>query len=411
MKILIFSQFFPPEMEPTGFMFNSFSIHLAKSKRVSHVEVICGFSNFPEGKFNDRKWYSFFRTRNKSGVKISNVFVIPSNNKSNLKRIINYTSYLITAFIKGIFSKKPDIIVASSPPIFAAIAALIVAKLKRAKFILDIRDIWPESAVQMGSISNVKIIKILEYFEKVLYKNADLITVATPGMINIVRSKIPEKEIKIEYIPCGVSIPDEQDVLAKGGNPFDEEDHNKFCVLYAGLHGHAQKLSTIIDAANILRDRSDIVFYFIGAGPNKDFVVDYANDLMLTNVRFLPPVSRDLIRRYYVFAGCGIVPLQDLNIFKNVFPSKTFELMSYGVPSIVGVGGEIAKVIDKSKAGISVSPEKAKSYVAAIERYSSDTNYRLEAKNNAYKTAKSDFDYDVINENFEDLLYEVFETK
>ena len=78
---------------------------------------------------------------------------------------------------------------------------------------------------------------------------------------------------------------------------------------------------------------------------------------------------------------------------------------------LVGVGGEIAKVIDKSKAGISVSPEKAKSYVAAIERYSSDTNYRLEAKNNAYKTAKSDFDYDVINENFEDLLYEVFETK
>ena len=407
MRVVIFSQFFPPEMEPTGFMFHSLSMHLAKSHKIENIEVICGFPNFPEGKFINRNWYSLFRKKNEEGVNINNVMVIPSDNKSNIKRIINYTSYLVTSTLRGIFLKSPDIVVASSPPIFTALAGLIVAKLKRAKFVLDIRDIWPESAVQMGSIKNGKIIKFLEWLEILLYKNADLITVATPGMVDMVQLKVPGVVLQVEYIPCGVNIPDESSIGAVGVNPFEKEDQDKFCVLYAGLHGHAQKLTTIIEAANVLRDRNDIVFYFVGAGPDKNRVVKYASDLKLSNVKFLDPVPREVIRRYYVFAGCGIVPLQDLKIFKNVFPSKTFELMSYGVPSIVGVGGEIAKVIEASNAGQSVIPENSEQYALAIDRYASNPEYRLEIKHNAYEAAKWSFDYKVINKKFEDLLVKI----
>jgi glycosyltransferase involved in cell wall biosynthesis len=398
-------------MEPTGFMFHSLSIHLAKSIKIENVEVVCGFPNFPHGKFINRKWYALFSKKIEKNVNIYNVMVIPSDNTSNTKRIMNYTSYLVTSTLRGIFSKSPDIVVASSPPIFTALAGLIVAKLKRAKFVLDIRDIWPESAVQMGSIKNVKIIKFLEWLEILLYKNSDLITVATPGMVEMVRLKVPGKLLQVEYIPCGVSIPAENLTAAVGENPFEKGDHDKFCVLYAGLHGHAQKLTTIIEAASVLRDRSDIVFYFVGAGPDKNQVVKYASDLNLSNVKFLDPVSREVIRRYYAFAGCGIVPLRDLKIFKNVFPSKTFELMSYGVPSIVGVGGEIAKVIDASKAGQSVMAENAEQYALAIERYASDPEYRLEIKHNAYEAAKQSFDYKVINQKFEDMLVNIHEEK
>lgn len=411
MKVLIFSQFFPPEMEPTGFMFHSLSMHLAKSHKIENIEVICGFPNFPEGKFINRNWYSLFRIKNEEGVNINNVIVIPSDNKSNIKRIINYTSYLVASTLRGIFLKSPDIVVASSPPIFAALAGLIVAKFKRAKFVLDIRDIWPESAVQMGSIKNGKIIKFLEWLEILLYKNSDLITVATPGMVDMVQLKVPGVTLQVEYIPCGVNIPDKSSISSVGVNPFEKEDQGKFCVLYAGLHGYAQKLTTIIEAASLLRDRSDIVFYFVGTGPDKDQVMRYASDLKLSNIKFLDPVPRDVIRRYYVFAGCGIVPLQDLKIFKNVFPSKTFELMSYGVPSIVGVGGEIAKVIDASKAGQSVMAENAEQYAAAIERYASDPEYLLDTKHNAYEAAKRSFDYKVINQKFEDMLLNIHEGK
>lgn len=404
MKIIIFTQFFPPEMEPSGFMFSSFAKFLAKSDKVERVDVVCGFANFPEGKFVDRKWYSLFRKRNLDGVNVYNVIVVPSDNKGNVKRILNYTSYLFSATLRSVFIKSPDVIVATSPPIFVALAGLIVAKIKGAKFVLDIRDIWPESAVQMGSIRNGKIIFILEWLELLLYKNASLITVATPGMVDIVRNKIPKFDTTVQYVPCGVTIPSEEHVKKMGFSPFLEQDHNKFSVLYGGLHGHAQNLTTLIDSAYLLKNRDDIVFYFIGSGPDKDRVVKYAASLGLSNVRFLAPVSREEIRRFFVFAGCAIVPLQDLQIFKNVFPSKTFELMSYGVPTVVGVGGEIGELIEKTGAGQSVKPESASEYTAAILGYADDENFRGKVSSKAIEIAKLNFDYQVVNAEFEELL-------
>lgn len=407
MKVAIITQFFPPEMEPSGFMFSSLAKSLGESDKVDNVDVICGYPNFPKGQFIDRKWYSLFRSRNEELVSIHNVIVVPSDNKSNFKRIINYASFLISVIIRGVFLKSPDIVIATSPPIFAGLAGLIIAKFKRAKFVLDVRDIWPESAVQMGSIRNKNIISILEWLELLLYKHSSLITVATPGMVDLVRQKIPEKNTPVKYIPCGVVIPDESRDIKETDNPFDKEDQEKFCVLYAGLHGHAQNLITIVDAANILKDRMDIVFYFVGAGPDKERVVQHATQLNLSNIKFLAPVERDVIRRFFVFAGCAIVPLQNLQIFKNVFPSKTFELLSYGVPSVVGVGGEIERLIKSTQSGLTVEPENPVQYANAIVRYADDSEFRKQISLRAIETAKRDFDYNVINEGFETLLLDL----
>lgn len=408
MKVVIFTQFYPPEMEPSGFMFNSLAKFLAKSDNVERVDVVCGFTNFPSGKFIDRKWYSLFKQSRQDGVNVHNVIVVPSDNKRNIKRIINYTSYLFTAILKGAFMKAPDVVIATSPPIFVALAGLVVTKLKGAKFVLDVRDIWPESAVQMGSIKNKKIIGLLEWLELLLYKNASLITVATPGMVDMVRNKIGKLDTPIHYIPCGVTIPREDELKKEGGSPFKESDHDKFCVLYAGLHGHAQNLTTLVDAANLLKQRENIAFYFVGTGPDKDRIVEYASSLNLPNVRFLPPVSRGEIRRFFVFAGCAIVPLQDLQIFKNVFPSKAFELMSYGVPIVVGVGGEIGKLIESTGSGQSVKPESHTEYSAAILRYADDEIYKDKVSSKAIETAKRNFDYEVLNKGFEELLITLY---
>lgn len=409
MRVTIFTQFFPPEMEPSGFMFDSFASYLAKQDRIKQIDVISGFANFPQGKFINRDWLSFFRTTKKNGINHHNVFVVPSDNKSNIKRIINYTSFLFASLIRGLFLKSPDIVIATSPPIFSALAGLIVAKIKGSKFVLDIRDIWPESAIQMGSIKNKFIIKVLEKLEIFLYKNSSLITVATPGMVDLVKEKMGNDQIPVEYIPCGVRIPKNDNTSKTIDNPFEIEDHSKFCVLYAGLHGYAQNLSTIVDAAFLLRDDENIVFYFIGEGPDKQRVLDYAKKLGLQNIRFLSPVSRETIRNYFKFTGCAIVPLRDLEIFKNVFPSKTFELMSYGVPSVVGVGGEIGRLIEKNQAGISVKPEDSRDYAEAIKKYSSNSDLCKTIKNNALKTAKTEFDYKVVNKRFFKLLTKILE--
>lgn len=409
MKVAIFTQFYPPEMEPSGFMFHSLAKHLSNSPDIEEVDVICGFANFPSGKFIDRKWYAIFSSKKEGKVNVHNVIVVPSNNKSNIKRIINYVSYLFTSFIRGLFLKSPDIIVATSPPIFAALSGLLVAKIKGAKFALDVRDVWPESAVQMGSIKNKYIVMFLEWLEKFLYTHSTLITVATPGMIDIVKSKLPNLNTPVVYIPCGVTIPEQKATIESGLDPFAVAD-DEFTVLYAGLHGYAQNLTTLVDAAKIVSNNDKIKFFFIGDGPDKDRVVKYAEELNLKNIKFLDPVPREMIRRYFVFAKCAVVPLQDIMIFKNVFPSKTFELMSYGVPSIVGVGGEIGNVIETSGAGISVQPENPESYAAAILKYANDEQYRKRVKENAIATAKKDFDYDVINKNYETLLINILKS-
>ena len=236
----------------------------------------------------------------REGVNVHNVIVIPSDNKSNFKRISNYTSYLVTSVIKGVFLKSPDVVIATSPPIFAALGGLIIAKLKGAKFVLDVRDIWPESAVQMGSIRNRVTIKFLEWLEVTLYRNSSLITVATPGMVDLIKAKIPRLNIPVKYVPCGVEIPDESRLKPKGRSPFDVDMIVTNFVFYMPVFMcHAQNLITIVDAANLLKKRDEIVFYFIGAGPDKERVVAHAAQPDLPNVKFLEPVDRDLIRSIF----------------------------------------------------------------------------------------------------------------
>ena len=401
MKVTIFSQFFPPEMEPTGFMINSLVKYL--SNKNYKVDVICGFPNFPSGKFLDRNFLSFFRKRKINNYFIKNVYVVPSDNKNNIKRIINYLSYMFTSFVVGCFSERKDIYIASSPPIFVALSCLLVSKIKNGKFILDVRDIWPESAIQMGSIKNKFIINIFTILEKLLYKHAEEIIVATPGMVSIVRNKC-SSEKKITYIPCGITVP--QDLPSKIHHPLINKD-NKLNLLYAGLHGHAQNLVTLCELAYKLQDYTDIHLYLVGDGPDKHNLVSNKKYKDLDNLTFIEPVSRDVIRDIYCSVDCAFVPLKDLEVFKTVFPSKTFELWSYGLPTIVGVGGEIDKIISKYDCAISVLPDDVDSYFSSVIKIyeSVDLSYY---RDKAYHVSKNHFSYDICNPMFEKVIMRCF---
>lgn len=397
MKITIFSQFFPPEMEPTGFMVSSLVKYLSKKKY--KVDVICGFPNFPSGKFIDRSFFSFFRKRKIDNYYLKNVYVVPSDNKNNFKRIINYVSYMVSSFIVGCLSERKDVYIASSPPIFVALSCLLVSKIKNGKFILDVRDIWPESAIQMGSINNKLIIYIFEILENLLYKHAAEIIVATPGMVNIVRDKCTNNK-KITYIPCGISVPEE--LPKKIQHPLINKD-KRLNFLYAGLHGHAQNLKTLCELAHKLQDYTDIHIYLIGDGPDKHNLLNNQKFKDLINLTFIDPLSRDDIRDVYCAVDCAFVPLRDLDVFKTVFPSKTFELWSYGLPTIVGVGGEIDKIISNYGCAISVLPDDVDSYLSAVIKIykSEDLSYFREK---AYYVAKNHFSYDICNPLFEVVI-------
>ena len=395
-RILILSQFFPPEMEPSGFMLKSLSSHLVDKN--FEVSVLSGFANFPSGKFLNRRWFELSRRSKTSGVNHYQVYVFPSDNKSNRRRIVNYTSYLVSGFLRAIFMKKPDVIIATSPPIFVALLGLLLSKIWRVPLVLDVRDIWPESAVQMGNLrSGSPVVKLLEAIEVLLYRNAAKITVATPGMVKIVRDRIAQPEKDVSFIPCAVNIPKYYQPKNRTNDCFST---NKFNVLYAGLHGHAQNLNCLLDVADRLQGNEDIHFTFVGDGPEKSKLQEIAKIKNLRNVTFMNPVSKEEIGQFYLGADVAIVPLMDLQVFKTVFPSKTFELMAFGVPIILGVGGQIEELAEKNKAALCVEPDNVSMYEEAILRLYENPDLRLDLSKSARSLATTQFSYDTTNPKF-----------
>ena len=406
MKILLISQFHPPEMEPSGFMFSSLAEHL--SKKVDYkVHLISGFTNFPDGRFINWDFLKIFSSRNFKGYKNHNVIVYPSSNKNNINRILNYVSFMISSFIRGILIFRVDKILVTSPPIFSGISALFLSKLKNVPYIIDIRDIWPESAIQMGNLKNSLLIKIFTWIEKKLYANAESITVATPGMVDDVQAKLSKMgifDIPVKFIPCGIKIYS-QDELQEYGQRRSCIDlfDDKFIILYAGLHGLAQNLKSVIDAAALIKNE-EIVFIFIGDGPEKLKLIDYANKINVKNLHFFDPVERNDIRTIYCKVNTAIVPLRDLDVFKTVFPSKTFELLSFKIPTIVGVGGEISELLTKKSAALCVQPDDSLGYSKAItELYESKDLYE-KISFNGRKLTEEMFDYKITNNQFKEII-------
>ena len=407
MFVKIFTQYFPPEMEPSGFMFSSLARYISREET---VETISGFANFPTGKFFDRKRFELTRLLKEGNLHTRRVIVIPSNNRSNLKRITNYLSFMFCSLISALMSPRPKVVLATSPPMFAALGALVYSKLVRRPFVLDVRDVWPESAIQMGSIRHRLIIFIFEKMEVLLYEGSSAIVVATPGMIKHIRSKIDLGDREVIYLPCGVTAYSDPALKAYSFSSSIRSSMfscDKFVVLYAGLHGHAQNLTNIIECADILRDRNDIEFLLVGDGPEKKYLIDLVHEKELQNVHFVDPLEREEIRSLYCDVDCALVPLRDLDVFKTVFPSKTFELLSFGVPTIVSVGGQISELVKRHKASLSVEADNPVELAASVARLSSNPELRSQLSRNGLKLAREEFDYETVNKKYKLLLERV----
>ena len=168
MRIAILTQFYPPEMEPSGIMFRSLAEYLAK--KGNQVSVISGFPNFPTGKFLNKRKYEIYRETVVNGIHLKNVWIIPSDNISIVRRILNYLSFMLSAIILSLKGgKNYDIIIATSPPLLAGLAGVLFSKIINKPLVLDIRDVWPESAIQLGLLKNKSLIRITEYIEKLCY--------------------------------------------------------------------------------------------------------------------------------------------------------------------------------------------------------------------------------------------------
>jgi glycosyltransferase involved in cell wall biosynthesis len=402
MKILFLTQYCPPEVgAPQNRIFE-----MAKQlKKFGHeVTILTAMPNYPKGEIFEGYKGKKVMKENLDGIDIVRTSIYATKDKSFTKRLKNYLSFTFSSVFTGSkYIDKQDAIITESPPLFLGWSGYVLSKRKGAKFIFNISDLWPESAVKLGVLHNKALIKASTMLEEFCYKKAAAVTCQTKGIVNNITSRGFESS-KVHLITNGVDTE-----FFKKENRDDEFRkeigvEGKFAVCYAGIHGLAQGLEVVINAAEILRDEEDIQFVFIGDGPEKQKLINMKEEKKLTNVTFLPVKSKPEMPRIIASMDASLIPLKKLDLFKGALPSKMFEALSSELPIILAVEGEAAELINNAKAGIVVEPENEKEIAEAVLKLSKDLEYRRSLGANGRKYVIENYSRESIARKLEDIL-------
>ena len=278
---------------------------------------------------------------------------------------------MFACMVAAPFLPKADVVVTTSPQFFNGLAGYPVSRMKRAPWILEIRDLWPESVVAVGGMKRGPIIRLLEALEMFAYRNADAIVPVTDSFERYMIGK-GIAAAKIHVIKNGVDASVYRPHA--GTNPLRTELglDGKFVAAYFGTHGMAHKLETLLEAAGLLRDHPDIVFLLIGDGAERQRLLGLRDAQGLSNVKMLDQQPKSKMPLLWDLAAVSVVHLKKSPVFKTVIPSKIFESMAMEKPVLIGVEGESAEIIGKAGAGICVEPENAAQLASAVLRLAGD---------------------------------------
>lgn len=340
-KTLIISQNFYPEIGSAGNRMKN--IYLLLKEKGLDVEVLTTQPSYPNKQFYEEEHFWDNAELNED----KNIHRIKIMKKKYSRNIINRLFYYLEMAVKMIFfvlfsRNKYDVIVASSPQIFVAIVGLIAKYRFRAKLVLDIRDLWPESLKGVGVFNYSIIISLFEKIELLLYKQASNIIVNSRGFIGHIVSKSKAFSDKITYLPNGARNFEI--------NLSEEKDDADFKVIYAGNLGLAQDVTTIMNLAKEL-DEKNIKLTIIGYGIRRDSLIDYTKQQNLKNVEFVSPTTRSECFKIISNHQVGIVTLVEAEVFETVLPGKVIDYMTCGVPVVASVSGFSEKMIVDGKTG------------------------------------------------------------
>lgn len=357
MRLLILSQYFPPE---TGAPQNRL-MGLATQLQNKGIEVVVltSMPNYPQMKIHDSYVGKKYMTENISGVEVHRSWIYVSNNRSIFSRLLNYFSFVFSAiFYNGKIKGNFDYVLCESPPLFLGISGWWIAKRKKSKLIFNVSDLWPESAEKLGLVTNKFLLRMASRLEEFLYRKSYLVTGQTQGIVKNISDRFPGK--KVYWLPNGIdleNIPSSISTNWRSENNFAQDD---FIILYSGIIGYAQGLDVILHSAKELEKTSTIKFVLLGDGPEQRRLLDLKVQLKLKNVFFHEVVKKDKLFEIISTCNAAVIPLKRLNLFKGAIPSKIFEQLAFGKPILLGVEGEAKSLfIEEGKCGLSFTPEDA----------------------------------------------------
>ena len=399
MRILLIHQFFLADDEGGGSRWNEMSRVWTEAGH--EVTVLAGMVHYMAGKKGKyqgqrRPGPYFYRSTNHDGVQVLRCHVSDSYHSSFWGRLWAYFSFTFSSIWAGIrlTKGKYDVIVVTSPPLFVGITALVLSWWKRTPFVFEVRDLWPESAIDTGVLTNKMVIKFAYWFEGFVYKKAKFINVLTPAFREVLITKKKISPEKIIFIPNAADFALSEEVMAGFDVPAFRETHDlagKFVITYVGAHGVANHLVQILDAAELLRD-TNVLFLLIGDGMQKKDLIIEAQRRGLTNVRFVDAVPKREVFKYILASEMGMSVLKKVDTFKTVYSNKTFDYFSCKKPVLMAIDGVSRALVQAANAGIFVEPENPEDFAAKVRFYLDKPALLLQQGENGYLYARQHFD-------------------
>lgn len=344
-------------------------------KKGHKVTVITCAPNFPEGKLYKGYKNNWLSKQKIDGIDVWRVKTYITANEGLIRRTFDFISFMLSSFFFGIFTRKVDVVIGTSPQFFTVISAWALAKFKRVPFIFELRDIWPASITAVGAVKESWIIYTLEKLELFLYRQADLIISVTHSFKSEIQNKgLPDNKIKV--ILNGVDLSKYRPLLEKD-REFSEKFkiRDKFVAGYIGTHGLAHSLENIIEAAELLKSDNNIRILFAGAGADRSRIEKLVEKRGLSNVVFIPRQPKENMQKIWSLCDISIISLKDTPLFSTVIPSKIFESMAMKLPIIISVPeGESTEIIRTQNAGLVIPPENPNSLYKAIQNMKKDNN-------------------------------------
>ncbi|WP_064091868.1 glycosyltransferase family 4 protein [Rossellomorea aquimaris] len=355
MRVIYLCQHFPPETGAPQIRVYEVSKELLR--RGHQIEVVTAFPHHPHGVIPENYRGKFYMLEEWDGIPVHRSWIYPSPKGTFWKRLASYFSFTFSSFFALLKAKPTDVIICNSPPLFLGLTGYLGAKVKKAKFVFNVADIWPESAVKLGLVTNKSFIKMAEKLENFLYKKSWKIASATQGIKDYMIDHGKKSE-DVFLLPNGVDTEFFQP-LPKNIELLDKLNlTNKKVFTYGGNLGYAQGLDSLLYTAEIVKDSNpDIHFLIVGDGPEREKLHKIKEELNLTNVTFYGAVPLEEMPTIFSITDFSIVPLRNIELFKGARPSKIFPAISTGTPVLYCGAGESASILEEHQCGRIAPPE------------------------------------------------------
>jgi glycosyltransferase involved in cell wall biosynthesis len=401
MRILYISQYFPPEMGAPAA--RVLELSRAWARRGHEVTVLTAFPHHPTGVIPPGYRRKVLMREKIEGIEVIRTWVYATANRGFLKRTLSYLSFMVSSVLLGLplLRRRYDVVIATSPQFFVAVAGCVISTLLRRPFIFELRDLWPESIVAVGALRNRGVIRVLEGIEMMLYRRARAVCAVADSYVDVLARRGVRRE-KVFVVKNGADLerfrPRPKSAAAGVIEEFDLE--GKFVCCYIGTIGMAHGLDIVLDAAARTTGDAGLVYLLVGEGARRGELESKAKERGLSNVIFTGQQPRERVVEFLAASDAVLVHLRKTELFEKVIPSKIFEIMGCGRPIILGVAGEAAGIIREAGSGVAIEPENVEEFLAAVESLRADTGKGTSMGRSGRAFVEANFDRERLAEDY-----------